>query len=70
MGLRERAAHGLCCPACREVGSLRVIDVALIDLGIRRRRECLSCRARFTSYEILEPSESLGVRADRLAVNL
>ena len=40
------------CPACSSVNS-RVIDSrpADDDASIRRRRECLSCGKRFTTYE-------------------
>ena len=43
------------CPFCR-VDNDRVIDSRSIDDGanIRRRRECLSCRRRFTTYERVE----------------
>src|SRR5437588_82932 len=43
------------CPAC---GSLddKVVDSRLADDGaaIRRRRECLACNRRFTTFERLE----------------
>jgi transcriptional repressor NrdR len=43
------------CPFCR-VDNDRVIDSRAGDDGasIRRRRECLSCRRRFTTYERVE----------------
>ena len=43
------------CPYCGEVES-KVIDSRPADDGerIRRRRECLSCQKRFTTYEIVE----------------
>ena len=43
------------CPFCR-VDNDRVIDSRSIDDGanIRRRRECVSCRRRFTTYERVE----------------
>lgn len=43
------------CPFCR-VDNDRVIDSRAGDDGasIRRRRECLGCRKRFTTYERLE----------------
>ena len=45
------------CPFCPE-SNTRVIDSRLLGDGeqIRRRRECLSCRARFPTYETAELS--------------
>lgn len=43
------------CPACGEIDD-RVIDSRLgkDNAVIRRRRECLSCKKRFTTYERIE----------------
>jgi len=43
------------CPFCG-AGETKVIDSRLVAEGdqVRRRRECLSCRERFTTYEIAE----------------
>ena len=43
------------CPYCGEVDS-KVIDSRPTEDGekIRRRRECLNCKKRFTTYEIVE----------------
>lgn len=43
------------CPFCA-ADDTKVIDSRLVAEGnqVRRRRECLSCRERFTSYEIAE----------------
>ena len=41
------------CPDCGFDDS-RVIDSRPTDNKIRRRRECLSCKGRFTTYEIVE----------------
>ncbi len=38
------------CPYCGHADS-RVVDTRTTSDGIRRRRECLSCRKRFTTYE-------------------
>jgi transcriptional repressor NrdR len=45
------------CPACSRVED-RVIDSRLADDGIaiRRRRECLACGRRYTTYERIEES--------------
>ena len=49
------------CPYCGQVES-KVVDSRPADDGesIRRRRECLSCGKRFTTYETVE---SLPMRA-------
>ncbi len=43
------------CPFCNEAET-KVIDCRLVSDGdqIRRRRECLSCSERFTTYEVAE----------------
>jgi len=41
------------CPDCGYNDS-RVIDSRPTENKIRRRRECLSCKGRFTTYEIVE----------------
>ncbi len=38
------------CPFCHAEDS-RVIDTRDVGEGIRRRRECLACKQRFTTYE-------------------
>ena len=43
------------CPYCGYLES-KVVDSRPADEGasIRRRRECLSCHKRFTTYEMME----------------
>ncbi len=43
------------CPFCFGTNS-RVIDSRLVSSGnqIRRRRECVACKERFTTYEVVE----------------
>lgn len=41
------------CPFCGFNDS-KVVDSRPADNKIRRRRECIKCRARFTTYEIIE----------------
>ena len=47
--------HGMRCPFCREDDD-KVVDSRSSGEGtiIRRRRECLSCGRRFTTYERIE----------------
>lgn len=52
------------CPFCNaEKESLKVIDSRTCEGGrsIRRRRECLECRKRFTTYERIEETVKLTV---------
>ncbi|MGC8928145.1 MAG: transcriptional regulator NrdR [Myxococcota bacterium] len=43
------------CPFCKSPNT-RVIDsrVSKNELSIRRRRECLTCKKRFTTFEVVE----------------
>jgi len=52
------------CPFCEaEKERLKVIDSRTCDGGkaIRRRRQCLQCEKRFTTYEKIEPNVRLSV---------
>jgi len=51
------------CPYCR-VGDSRVVDSRPVRDTIRRRRECLDCRQRFTTYERIAPISLLVVKRD------
>lgn len=53
------------CPFCHEDND-RVIDSRSCENGFatRRRRECLSCRRRYTTYERLEEMEIKIVKKD------
>lgn len=54
------------CPYCGYEES-KVIDSRPTDEGerIRRRRECLNCQKRFTTYEIIESLPIIVVKKDR-----
>ncbi len=54
------------CPYCGEVES-KVIDSRPADDGerIRRRRECLGCGKRFTTYEVVETVPLMVVKKDK-----
>ena len=54
------------CPFCGAIDS-KVIDSRPTEDGekIRRRRECLSCKKRFTTYEIVETVPLMAVKRDR-----
>ena len=53
------------CPFCSQVDD-KVIDSRTAREGevIRRRRECLSCKRRFTTYERIEESLPVVVKKD------
>ena len=53
------------CPYCG-YGESKVIDTRPADEGerIRRRRECLGCEKRFTSYEVVETTPVMVVKKD------
>ena len=53
------------CPSCGHVDS-RVLDSRPTDDGsvIRRRRECLACQGRFTTYEKVEASPFVVLKRD------
>ncbi|MBI4285205.1 MAG: transcriptional repressor NrdR [Chloroflexi bacterium] len=52
------------CPYCSHDSS-KVVDSRSVDDGIRRRRECLGCRARFTTYERRQPAGLFVIKKDR-----
>jgi transcriptional repressor NrdR len=52
------------CPFCGFVDS-KVIDSRDVNEGIRRRRQCLSCNARFTTYERLQPASLFILKKDQ-----
>jgi transcriptional repressor NrdR len=53
------------CPFCAEKDT-RVVDSRLVSEGdqVRRRRECIACRERFTTYEKAELSLPRVVKRD------
>ena len=53
------------CPYCGYQES-KVVDSRPTDEGerIRRRRECLSCGKRFTTYEVIETTPLMVIKKD------
>jgi transcriptional repressor NrdR len=51
------------CPYCGGQES-RVIDSRSVDEGVRRRRKCLVCNARFTTYERVQPHAIFVIKKD------
>ena len=52
------------CPFCGNTES-KVIDSREVNDGIRRRRQCLNCSSRFTTYERLQPASLFVIKKDR-----
>ena len=51
------------CPYCKSE-DLKVIYSRDVNDGIRRRRQCLSCNSRFTTYERIQPSSLFVIKKD------
>ena len=62
----ERCVKDMKCPFCGYAES-KVMDSRPTDEGarIRRRRECLQCAKRFTTYEIIESLPIVIVKRDK-----
>ena len=52
------------CPYCGYYDS-KVIDSRDVNDGIRRRRQCLKCSSRFTTYERLQPASLFVTKKDQ-----
>ena len=51
------------CPYCK-MGDSRVVDTRKVGKSVRRRRECLACRQRFTTYEQVVAASLMVVKRD------
>ena len=53
------------CPACGS-SKIQVIDSRPVEVGnsIKRRRECLECQKRFTTFEVIESVQLVVVKKD------
>jgi transcriptional repressor NrdR len=51
------------CPYCGYYDS-KVTDSRSVNDGIRRRRQCLNCSSRFTTYEQLQPASLFVIKKD------
>ena len=62
---RKRSERIMKCPFCNELDS-KVVDSRPTDEGnsIRRRRECLRCHRRFTTYETVESLPIVVIKRD------
>jgi transcriptional repressor NrdR len=52
------------CPYCGG-DDFKVIDSRDINDSVRRRRQCLNCSSRFTTYERVQPASLFVVKKDR-----
>ena len=52
------------CPYCGSDSS-RVVDSRDVNNGVRRRRQCLGCSSRFTTYERVLPASLFVIKKDR-----
>jgi len=50
------------CPYCK--GNTKVTDKRDSPKGVRRRRECLKCKKRFTTYERIEREKLYVIKKD------
>ncbi len=53
------------CPSCAS-DNIKVVDSRPVDENnsIRRRRECLDCQTRFTTYEVIEAYQPVVIKKD------
>ncbi len=51
------------CPYCK-LDNTRVLDTRLIGQGVRRRRECITCKERFTTYERIARANLMVIKSD------
>lgn len=51
------------CPYCK-LNNTRVLDTRVIGQGVRRRRECLTCKERFTTYERIARANLMVIKSD------
>lgn len=53
------------CPSCGS-DEIKVVDSRPVEdnNSIRRRRECLRCRARFTTYEVIDAFQPVVIKKD------
>jgi transcriptional repressor NrdR len=52
------------CPHCGYIDS-KVLDSRDVDDGVRRRRQCISCGSRFTTYERIQKSGLYVIKKDK-----
>ena len=52
------------CPYCKSE-DLKVIDSRDVNDGVRRRRQCLNCNSRFTTYERVLPTSLYVIKKDQ-----
>jgi transcriptional repressor NrdR len=67
IGGQRTTLEDMFCPTCRATET-KVVDSRLAEEGssIRRRRQCLTCAARFTTYERVDEVPLAVVKSDGL----
>jgi transcriptional repressor NrdR len=60
---QDNVVFAMNCPYC-DYADCKVIDSRDAGDGIRRRRQCLKCGARFTTYERLHPGSLFVIKKD------
>lgn len=53
----KKFGYGICCPLCESENQTVIDSRPAPDGKIRRRRECDTCKHRFTTFEILAAYE-------------
>lgn len=63
--MHQRGNINMRCPSCGSE-DIKVVDSRPVDENnsIRRRRECLSCQTRFTTYEVIDAFQPVVVKKD------
>lgn len=64
-GTTDRYCDGVHCPSC-QADDTKVVDSRLAEEGtsVRRRRQCVSCSYRFTTFERVEEVPLVVVKSD------
>lgn len=62
--IRTVGGNKMNCPYCSYIDS-KVIDSRPSEDKIRRRRECLQCSKRFTTYEVIERLPLMVIKRDQ-----
>lgn len=63
--MHQKGNKNMRCPSCGSE-DIKVVDSRPVDENnsIRRRRECLSCQTRFTTYEVIDAFQPVVVKKD------
>lgn len=59
----QKTGNGFRCPTCQ--GDTSVLETRRRSGGLRRRRQCSGCQAKFTTIEMVAPMAGLRVTHDQ-----